>query len=239
MSEEKKTIKKGELSVISMDIVKRNDFIELKYTGYINGEPFDSNIEEDLRKIDKEGKTKRTIVCVGEKMVVVGLDKAIEGKEIGKEYKIFLKPNEAFGERRRELVRIIPLSVFSEKKLNPRQGGVYVFDDAVARVIAISGGRITTDFNNPLSGKEIEYKFTIEKKVEDVKEKAEALFEFFWKFVPKFEVGDKIIVKGKKELKMFTDAVSDKFKKLIGKEIEFVEEKEEKGEKESKEKKSL
>ncbi len=204
--------------------IKKGDFIELKFTGYTNGEPFDSNIEEDLKKIDKEGKVKRMIVCVGEGMVVKGLDKEIEGKEVGKEYRITVQPKDAFGERRRELVRIIPLSVFSEKKINPRQGGVYVFDDAVARVIAISGGRVTTDFNNPLSGKEIKYKFLIHKKVEDVKEKADALFESFLRFVPKFEVGEKIIVKGRKELKMFVDAIKDKFKELLGKEIEFIEE---------------
>jgi len=32
-----------------VETAKKNDFVELKYTGYANGIIFDSNIEEDLK----------------------------------------------------------------------------------------------------------------------------------------------------------------------------------------------
>jgi len=71
-----------------MEIIKKKDFVEIKFTGYSNGNVFDSNIEEDLKKIDSKAKPKETIVIVGEGMVVNGLDNALEGKEIGKDYEI-------------------------------------------------------------------------------------------------------------------------------------------------------
>ena len=92
-----------------MELTKKNDFVELLYTGYSQGNVFDSNIEEDLKKIDPKGKVKKTIVVIGQGMVVPGLDKALEGKEIGKEYEIKLSAKEGFGERDRNLLKTIPL----------------------------------------------------------------------------------------------------------------------------------
>jgi len=96
------------------ELIKKNDFIELEFTGYSAGKVFDSNIEQDLKEISKEAKPQKSTIIVGQKMVVPGLDKALEGKEIGKEYQIELSYEEGFGERKRELVRTIPLKVFTQ-----------------------------------------------------------------------------------------------------------------------------
>ena len=37
-----------------MTRTKKNDFIEIKFTGYANGKVFDSNIEEEAKKINQE-----------------------------------------------------------------------------------------------------------------------------------------------------------------------------------------
>ena len=39
-----------------MDTIKKSDFVEIKYTGYSQGKEFDSNIEEDLKKINPKAK---------------------------------------------------------------------------------------------------------------------------------------------------------------------------------------
>jgi FKBP-type peptidyl-prolyl cis-trans isomerase 2 len=196
----------------------------LKYTGYANGEVFDSNIEEELKKLNPEAKVKKTVVCVGQGMLVKGLDKDLDGKEIGKDYEIELKPEDAFGERKRELIRIIPLKAFTEKKVNPQPGMVLTLDGALVKIIAVSGARVTTDFNNPLSGKQIKYEYKMVRKVEDIKEKAEALLEILFRFVPEFDVeGEKVVVKGPKQLEVFVKSFGEKFKELIGKELAFEE----------------
>ena len=221
-----------------MERTKKGDFIEIKYTGYVNGEPFDSNIEEDLKKINEKEKARESVVCIGEGFVIPGLDKALEGKEIGKEYEIEVSPKEGFGERRRELIRVLPLKAFTEKKVNPQPGMVLALDNSIVKIIAVSGARVSTDFNNPLSGKNLKYKFKIARKVESESEKAKALFEVIFKFVPEFEVKEKIVVKGPKVLEGFVKAFNDKFKELIGKELDFEEKKEEKKEGSKEEKKA-
>lgn len=210
---------------------KNKDFIEIKYTGYLEGKPFDSNIEEDLKVIDPKGKTQKVVVSIGEGMVVSGLDNALLDKEVGKDYEIELKPKEAFGERRRELVRLIPLKEFTEKKIHPRPGMAFTIDNSLVRILAVSGARVTVDFNNPLSGKNVVYKFKIIRMVDDVKEKAEAFFQNVLRYVPEMEVsGDKIIARGSKGLDGIVKSLGSRFKEVVGKEIVFEEKVEKKEE---------
>jgi len=204
-----------------MEIAKKNDFVEIKYSGYANGELFDSNIEEDLKKLDQKAQAEKVIIVVGQGMVVKGFDKEIEGKEIGKEYNIKIRPKDGFGERNKELVKTMPLSLFIEKKINPYPGQVFSFDGLLGKIVAVSGARVVTDFNNPLAGKEIEYKFKIVRKVNDEKEKAEALFKVMFKFVPNFEIKDSIIVKGEELVGEFVKVFGKKIEELIGKKVKF------------------
>ena len=218
--------KKKDLPVISG--VQRNDFVELKFTGYANGSIFDSNIDEDLKKMSPDARPKETIVIVGESMLVPGFDKELEGKEIGKDYEIKVPAKEGFGERRRELIKTIPLKIFTDKKINPYPGLVLAMDENLARVITISGARVVTDFNNPLAGKDLVYKFNIVRKITDDKEKAKTVFVQIFRFVPDFELKEnEVVVKGPKVLERFVEALREKFKELVGKELKFslVEEK--------------
>lgn len=204
-----------------MELTKRNDFAEIKYTGYSNGNAFDSNIPEDLKKINKDAKAEETIVILGQGMVVPGLDKALEGKETGKEYEIALTAKEGFGERNKELIKTIPLRIFHEKQMNPEPGMVFALDNALAKVLAVSGARVTVDFNNPLAGKPVRYKFKIIRIVNEENEKCRVVFNLLFRAIPEFEIKDKVIVKGPKNLEIFVNALKDKFKELIGKELAF------------------
>ncbi len=205
-----------------MELTKKDDFVELKFTGYAQENIFDSNIEEDLKKINSEIKPIKTIAVIGQKMVVSGLDKELKGKEIGKEYNITISAKEGFGERNRELVKTIPLRVFTEKNLEPKAGMVFNLDDTLAKIITISGARVVVDFNNPLAGKELKYKFIIIRKIEDEKEKIESFFSYFFRFTPEFEITEKSIkVKGPKPLEQIVKMFKEKFKELEGKELEF------------------
>jgi FKBP-type peptidyl-prolyl cis-trans isomerase SlyD len=217
-----------------METVNKKDFIEIKYSGYANGVLFDSNIPEQLKKISPKDNIRETILVVGEGMVVPGLDEAFVGKEVGKEFTVEMKSNKGFGERRKDLIRMIPLKVFHEKNVNPQVGMVFALDDMLAKIISVSGARVMTDFNNPLAGKDLKYEVTIVRKVTDDETKARITLEALMRFKPEFEVKDKVFVKGPKGFKVFVDAFKDKFKDLVGKELDFeekaVEKKEEKKE---------
>jgi FKBP-type peptidyl-prolyl cis-trans isomerase 2 len=195
----------------------KKDFVEIKFTGYLEGKVFDSNISEDLTQLSKDIKPEKTIVCIGEQMVVPGLDNALEDKTLKDEHKIDVPYKDGFGLRNRDLVKTIPLSVFTKQKINPQIGASLWLDNKIARVITISGARVLTDFNNPLAGKDIKYKFKITRFVTEGKEKAEALFKFYIKFIPEFEIKDSVIlIKGQKVLEGVVDQYKSKFKEILG-----------------------
>jgi FKBP-type peptidyl-prolyl cis-trans isomerase 2 len=91
-------------------------------------------------------------------------------------------------------------------------------DGMIAKILSVSGGRVITDFNNPLAGKDIEYEFTIKKKVTDEKEKINALQDFFFKKRFKFEIKEKIMFE--KEVEPFLKIFGEKFKEILGKEVD-------------------
>lgn len=206
------------------ETTKKNDFIEIRFTGYANGEIFDSNVEEDLKKLHEKAEPQKLIVIIGQGMVVPGLDKALENKELEKEYEVSFSAKEGFGERKRNLIQVIPLKSFTEQKVSPVPGMVFTLNNNLVKIIAVSGARVTADFNNPLAGKELRYKFKIIRKVSDAKEKSETLFKLFFQFVPEFEIKEnKTIVKLPKGLESLIENVKQKFKDLSGQDLVFEE----------------
>ena len=206
---------------------KKGDFVELLYTGKTQDRIFDSNIPEYLKALDPKAEPQKTIVVIGEQMVIPGLDKVLEDKEIGQEYKVNVPYKEGFGPRKRELVKTIPLSVFREKNINPRPGEAFYLDNQIVKVITVSGARVITDFNNPLAGKDLEYKFTITRIVQDKKEQAESFFQNFFRTIPKFEISnDKVMVEAPKPAEKLIDLYKEKFKEMIGLDLDFKELKE-------------
>lgn len=204
-----------------MELTKKNDFVEIEFTGKANDQVFDTNNAEELKKIAPEAKPKKTIVIIGKGMVLAELDKALEEKEIGKEYELQIPSKEAFGPRRKELIKIMPLKTFTEKEVMPRAGMTFTLDNLFVKIIAVSGARVTADFNAPLAGKDLHYKFKILRKVENEEEKVKVVFEFLLRFIPEFEIKDKVIVKGPVVIESHVKEISEKFKELIGKELAF------------------
>jgi FKBP-type peptidyl-prolyl cis-trans isomerase 2 len=218
---------------------KQKDFIEVEFTGKVkDGEIFDSNIKKDLEDANLDFKPKPFIFCLGEGMFLKGVEDFLIGKEIG-EYNVELSPEKAFGKREPKLIQVMPMKIFREQKLNPIQGTMFNFDGRLAKILSVSGGRVIADFNNPIAGKDVVYKIKVLRKVEDIKEKTKALIEFLFKRDLDFEVKEKkIIIKVEKELVKFVELFKDKFKDILGLDLEVKEvqkKKEEDKEKDNKE----
>ena len=197
--------------------LKKNDFIEIEFTGMVkNGEIFDSNIKEDLKKANLDIEPKPFVFCLGEGMFLNGIEEFLLGKEIGK-YEIELSPERAFGSRNPKLIQIIPSKSFKEQKLNPLPGVMFNFDGRLAKVISVSQGRILVDFNNPMAGKTVVYKVNVMRKIDDMNEKAKSLIEFLFKSDLKFEIKDNnITVYSDEKFVKFIELFKDKFKSILG-----------------------
>ncbi len=214
--------------------LQKKDFIEIEFTGKLKdaGEIFDSNVKEELEKIHRGHnhavEAKPLIYCLGEGMFLAGVDEYLIGKEIGK-YVIGLSSEKAFGKRHKELVKMIPIKVFFEHKINPVQGAVLNFDGKMGKVLSVSGGRVLIDFNHPLAGKEVIYEINVKKIIQDIDEKIKAFNSFIFKQDLKFSVEQKNkkviyeIPESDKQLKIFVGIFKEKFKEIFEMELEIKE----------------
>jgi len=212
------------------EAIQKNDFIELEFTGKANNEVFDTTDKVEAKKIGLDADVKPMIVSVGNEMLLKGLDESLEGKEIGKKYSIDLKPEKAFGKRDPKMIRTMPIRIFHEKQMNPYPGLTVQMDNYIAKVLSVSGGRVSVDFNNPLAGKDITYEFTITRKINDTKEKINSLQDFFFRSRFDFEIKEGKVIFKKPEIKPFIDIFKERFKTITGLDFEVIEEKEKKDE---------
>ncbi|MCK4649950.1 FKBP-type peptidyl-prolyl cis-trans isomerase [Candidatus Pacearchaeota archaeon] len=212
-------------------MINKNDFIEIEFTGKITdtNEIFDTNIKADAKSANfKTEGIKPLILSVGHKMLPKGFDNNLTGKEVGKDYEVNLKSEEAFGKRNPQLVRMIPTKHFHEQKINPVRGMQLNLDGQIVKILSSDRGRTLVDFNNPLAGKPITYTYKINKIITDQKEKINALQDFLFQQIFDYEVKEKTITfKVPKEAEQFIKMFSPKFEEILGLKVEseVVEEK--------------
>jgi FKBP-type peptidyl-prolyl cis-trans isomerase 2 len=221
-----------------MTKIKKNDFIEIEFTGLANEEIFDTTNKKDAEKMGIEAKNiKPLTISVGNQMILEGLDEDLEGKETGKEYSIHILPEKAFGKRDPAMIKTYGLSHFTKQNINPYPGMALQLDNTIAKVLSVSGGRVTMDFNNPIAGKEVDYKYKINKIITENKEKINALQDFFFKQRFEFQLKDKKVIFKDDKIKQFIDMIGPKFSEITGLEFTAEAKKETKKEPKKEEKK--
>ncbi len=224
--------------------VQKKQFIEMEFVGKLkdSGEVFDTSDPKKAAALGLKN-IKPAKICVGEKMLPEKFDSYLVGKEVGKEYSLELSPKEAFGERKADLIKTIPLRIFREKGVQPYKGMLLNIDGSIVKIISASGGRVIADFNNPLAGKNIIYEFKIIRIIDDLKEKVNIFFNSFLKLKPKNVIIEdkKALLElslSKKEFKFYQElfkTLASKFKELTSLDIELRNSEREKEKKENKE----
>jgi len=163
-------------------MIKKTDFVELDYTGKEKDSNliFDTTVEDVAKKnnlYSKDAVYKSVIICVGEKQILPGIDKEIEGKETGKDYSFEISPELGFGKKDAKLLRIVPAGVFKKQKIRPFPGLQVNIDGTIGTVKTAGGGRIIVDFNHPLSGKTLIYDVNVKRIITDKKKKIKAYLD--------------------------------------------------------------
>ena len=158
-----------------METIKKHDFIEIEYTGKLKDENivFDTTDEKIAKENNLHGHNNYgpVIICVGEEQILKGIDKNLEGKDIGKEYGIEIKPEDAFGSKNAKLIQLIPTNKFKQQNIQPMPGMQVNIDGLLGTIKTVIGGRTLVEFNHPLAGKELYYKIKINKKITNDNEK--------------------------------------------------------------------
>ena len=126
---------------------------------------------------------------LGEGRIIKGVEEELLKAEVGKEYEIIVEPEKAYGARDPKLVKILSYREFVRQKVEPEPGKEVVINNKRGRIVTVTPGRVVVDFNHPLAGKKLKYRFKIIEKVEDPVEKVRAIIHMdYGKDVDKFNI---------------------------------------------------
>ena len=184
-------------------LVKEKDFVMIEYVMSArrgDKEDFiDTNIEEEAVKANKKDENRiyePDLVIVGEGFFLKEAEKQIIGMKEDEWKTVTLSPDKAFGNRDPSKVKVIPARELTSKGIIPRINEEVKVRGQTGIVKAIGGGRVIVDFNHPLAGSEIIYKFHVVKILNRTKDKIAALFNRWFKALDKKEI--KVTVKDSK-----------------------------------------
>jgi FKBP-type peptidyl-prolyl cis-trans isomerases 2 len=161
--------------------LKKGDFIRLNYTGRMeDGKVFDTT-EEEVAKAENvytpQGLYGGDVVIIGYGHTIAGLDKELEGKEVGAQGEVTIGPEDAFGMPREDLIQSVSTSKFKDGRA---QIGMVVEQEGRQGVVTkVIGRRATLDFNSPLAGKSVVYSYKIEAALETAEDKIKGLFALY------------------------------------------------------------
>ena len=99
--------------------------------------------------------------------VVVGLERALEGKAVGESIEITLKPEEAYGPRRPDAMQRVPIKHLQLQqgvtKLKPGMVAAVKTDRGMRSVVVSKVGKFNADvdFNHPLAGRTLYYEIEV------------------------------------------------------------------------------
>ncbi|MFH8132494.1 MAG: peptidylprolyl isomerase [Candidatus Aenigmatarchaeota archaeon] len=164
--------------------MESGDFVYIDYVGRVKetGEIFDLTKEDVARKegiYDPKFKYKPIPVIVGSDFLIKGLNKVLKEMKVGEKRKVEISASDAFGERKEELVKIVPESIFKEQNVQPIPGYFVNIGGIRGRIVSVSGGRVKVDFNHPLAGKTLEYEIEIVREVKDKEGKVKSIVCYF------------------------------------------------------------
>jgi len=166
-------------------MLKKNDFIEIEYTGTIKEEnkvfdTTDKKIAEDNNIFNQNIEYKPIIICVGQNQIIPGLDEELIGKGF-KKYTITLPPEKAFGKKDPKLLQLVSQSSFKKQNITPYPGLQVNLDNSIGTIRTVTPGRIIIDFNHPLAGRTLTYELKINKQIKDPKTQLDSLLYFLTK----------------------------------------------------------
>ncbi len=176
--------------------MEKGDIIRWEYDAWIiegeKEELYDTTSEEKAKEngiYDPNTRYGPMVSIVGIERLVKGIEKELLKAEVGKDYEVILKPEDAYGERDPKLVKIHSYRELVRQKIEPEVGKEVVINNKRGRIVTVTPGRVVIDFNHPLAGKTLKYHFKIVEKIEDEKEKVRAIIEMdYGKEVDKFNI---------------------------------------------------
>ncbi len=149
-----------------MKIVTEHSTLNIDYEGKLeNGELFDTSKEDVARKeniFDEKREYKPLHVTLGQGMLIKGFEDALINMQEGEEKIFNIKSEDAYGEKKPELVKIFPSQTEQDKQLKVGMTVlVNLGEKQLPALVTEAGDNISLDFNHPLAGKDLSFKVKI------------------------------------------------------------------------------
>ena len=128
------------------------------------GKIFDTSIKAEAEKagiFDQNKKYAPLNFKVGAGQIFTGLEEGVLGMKIGQKKTIVIPPNKAYGLRSPNLISIVPLSIFIENGITPKQGMAIKLAQGIVHILEVSKDSVKLDSNHPLAGQTIVLEVTI------------------------------------------------------------------------------
>ncbi|MGI0141599.1 MAG: FKBP-type peptidyl-prolyl cis-trans isomerase [Candidatus Micrarchaeales archaeon] len=163
--------------------LKDGDFVKIEYTAWRAADnqlvyTTDEKKAKDNGAYYENSKYGPQLVVIGKSNTIKGLYENLKKMNVGEQKKVELSPTEAFGDRDNNLVKVMSISDFRGRNMEPYPGMQLDLDGVIATVKSVNSGRVMVDANHPLAGEKLIYEVKvlsmIEKDEEKVKELAEA-----------------------------------------------------------------
>jgi FKBP-type peptidyl-prolyl cis-trans isomerase 2 len=160
--------------------VKKGDFVRMEYTGRVaaTGQVFETTDESVAKKAgiyEPNSIYGPKLAIFGSRMIMRGIEEAIESTTMGKEEEFTLSPEQAFGKKEQSLIRLMPQKDFARQNIKPVPGMVISLDSMLATVKSVTSGRVVVDFNHPLAGEKVTYSLKVTEIISDERHKLEAM----------------------------------------------------------------
>lgn len=139
--------------------IENGDQVSLEYTGTLSdGTVFDSNVGKDALTFN-----------AGAGQMIKGFDDAVIGMSVGEEKTFTLPPEEAYGNKRDDMIqRMNESELKTALGTEPIVGMTLSASNGMNGIITnISEGMVSIDFNHELAGKSLTFKI----KILDIKKK--------------------------------------------------------------------
>ena len=132
-------------------LAKAGDNVQIHYTGTLDdGTQFDSSAGREPLEF-----------TLGSGQVIAGFDAAVTGMAVGDKKSVRMEADEAYGERREELVQEVPRSALPDE-IKPEEGMALQSQSPEGHIMnlivtGVSDDSITVDANHPLAGQALSF----------------------------------------------------------------------------------
>ncbi len=159
---------------------KEEDFLKIDYNLWRVADNLlvrttDKKLAQEQGIFREEVKYEPQLVVIGKDNAIKALAETLKGMDVGQSKSLELEPKDAFGERNQGLVKVMHISDFRKRDIEPVPGMQIDIDGAVAIVKSVNSGRVMVDANNPLAGEKVRYEIKVVSHLKTFDEKVKAV----------------------------------------------------------------